>query len=158
MSGFATEGIIVGLFHSFLQKGEVGLEQSMKVRDFVFDYVEGLFYKWHTVSLNRFGSHIDSPKCLKNKKATINPQNKNDDMIIVFCNLKKHPTEIIDCEKKEMLPLTKKQENNAKNKTFTTHASKNLIKSLMKIKTIVRSRITLIAPRFIRGLLVVSVI
>ena len=114
MSGFATEGIIVGLFHSFLQKREVGLEQSMKVRDFVFDYVEGLVYKWHTVSLNRFGSHIDSPKCLKNKKATINPQNKNDGMIGVFCNLKKHPTEIIDCEKKEMLPLTKKQENKCK--------------------------------------------
>lgn len=78
-------------------------------------------------------------------------------MIGLFCNLNKHPTEIIDCEKKEMLPLTKKQEN-TKNKTFTTHASKNSIKSLMKIKTIIRSRITLIAPRFIRGLLVVSVI
>lgn len=76
MSGFATEGIIAGLFHSFLQKCEVGLEQSMKVRNFVFDYVEELFYKWHTVSLNRIGSHIDSPKWLKNKKATINPRIK----------------------------------------------------------------------------------
>ena len=31
------------------------------------------------VSLSRGRSYIDSPKWLKNKKATINPQNKKDD-------------------------------------------------------------------------------
>ena len=30
------------------------------------------------ISLNRVGSYIDSPKWLKNKKATINPE-KNDE-------------------------------------------------------------------------------
>ena len=53
----------------------------MKGRDFAFNFVEELFYKWHKVSFNCGGSHIDSPnspKWLKNKKATINPQNIND--------------------------------------------------------------------------------
>ena len=38
-----------------------------------------LFYdKLHKISLNRGGSYIDSPKCLINKKATINPRNNDD--------------------------------------------------------------------------------
>ena len=40
-----------------------------------FDSVDLLCYK---ISLNREGSYIDSPKWLKNKKATINPQNNDD--------------------------------------------------------------------------------
>ena len=32
----------------------------------------------HRISLNREGSYIDSPEWLKNKKATINPKNKDD--------------------------------------------------------------------------------
>ena len=37
-----------------------------------------LEYKLHKISLRRAGSYIDSPKWIKNKKATINPQNKNN--------------------------------------------------------------------------------
>ena len=51
--------------------------------NFVFDHVEGLFYKFHEVNLNCGGSNRDSPKWLKNK-ATINPKNKNDDMCFKY--------------------------------------------------------------------------
>ena len=35
-------------------------------------------YILNKISLNRDGSYIDSPKWLKNKKATINPKNNDD--------------------------------------------------------------------------------
>ena len=38
-----------------------------------------MYYNLNKVSLSRGGSYIDSPKWLKNRKATINPQNKKDD-------------------------------------------------------------------------------
>ena len=34
-------------------------------------------YELHKISLNRGGSHKDSPEWLKNKKATINPKNND---------------------------------------------------------------------------------
>ena len=37
-----------------------------------------MYYKHHKISLNRGRSYIDSPKWLKNKKATINPKNNDD--------------------------------------------------------------------------------
>ena len=40
----------------------------MKGSEFVFDSVDLLYYKFHRTSLNRGGSYIESPKCLKNKE------------------------------------------------------------------------------------------
>ena len=51
----------------------------MKGSKFVYDSVDVLYYNLNKVSLSRGGSYTNSPKWLKNKKATINPQNKNDD-------------------------------------------------------------------------------
>ena len=51
----------------------------MRGSDFIFKYVELLNYIFHKADLKRSGSYIDSPKWIKNKKATINPQNKDDD-------------------------------------------------------------------------------
>ena len=45
---------------------------------FFYNGVNLLYDKYHKISLNRGGSYIDSPKCLKNKKATINPRNNDD--------------------------------------------------------------------------------
>ena len=45
--------------------------------EFVFDYVNLLYYKCYKINLNRGGSYIDSPDWIKNKKETINPINKN---------------------------------------------------------------------------------
>ena len=50
----------------------------MKGREFVFDYVQLLYYKYHKTNPNRGGPYIVSPDWIKNKKATINPINKKD--------------------------------------------------------------------------------
>ena len=50
----------------------------MRGNEFVFDSIDLLHYNLHKINLNRGGSYIDSPKWLKNKKATINLK-KNDD-------------------------------------------------------------------------------
>ena len=63
---------------SFLQKYQEGLEASMRGSEFVYDIVDLLYYNLNKVSLSRGGSYIDSPKWLKNKKATINPKYKDD--------------------------------------------------------------------------------
>ena len=50
----------------------------MRGIEFVFDSIDLLCYELYKISLNRGGSYIDSPEWLKNKKATINPENKDD--------------------------------------------------------------------------------
>ena len=58
-----------------------------------------MYYNLNKVSLSRGGSYVDSPEWLKNKKATINPQNKKDDRcfqyaVVVALNheqIKDHP-------------------------------------------------------------------
>ena len=45
--------------------------------DFEFDGVNFVYYDFNKISLNRGGSYIDSPKWLKDKKSTINPQNND---------------------------------------------------------------------------------
>ena len=70
--------IIEDLLESFLQKYQEGFEESVRGSEFAYDSVDALYYNFNKVSLSRRGSYIDSPKCLKNKKATINPKNKDD--------------------------------------------------------------------------------
>ena len=79
MLGSETDQIIEELFESLLQLYQKNLEESMRGSEFVYDTVDVLYYNLNKVSLSRGGSYIDSPKWLKNKKATINPQNKKDD-------------------------------------------------------------------------------
>ena len=50
----------------------------MKGIEFTFDYVHLLYYKCYKIILNRGGSSIDSPDCIKIKKETINLINKKD--------------------------------------------------------------------------------
>ena len=79
MMGVDTNEIIEKLFDSILQRYKrKGLEESMKVSDFVFDYVESLNYIFHKIDLKRCGSDIETPKWIKKKKATINFKNKDD--------------------------------------------------------------------------------
>ena len=78
MVGNETNEIIKDLFESFLEKYREGLEESMRGSKFVYDSVDVLFYNLNKVSLSRGRSYIDSPKWLKNKKATINPKNEDD--------------------------------------------------------------------------------
>ena len=70
---------------------------------FVYDSFDVLYYNLNKVSLSRCGSYIDSPKWLKNKKATTNPQNKKDDKCYLYAltvalnyeNIKKYPQRIL---------------------------------------------------------------
>ena len=72
--GNETDEIIKKRFESLLQKYLKALEEAMKASEFVFNSVDLLQYKCHKISLNRGRSYIDSPKWLKNKKATISPK------------------------------------------------------------------------------------
>ena len=78
MVGSETNEIIIDLLEFFLQKYQEGLEESMRGSEGVYDSIALLYYNLNKVSLSTGGSYIDSPKWLKNKKATINPQNKKD--------------------------------------------------------------------------------
>ena len=77
--GSKTDEIIKELFESLLQRYQEGLEESMKGSEFIFDSVNLLHYHLQKTSLKRTGSsYIDSPEWLKNKKATINPKNNDN--------------------------------------------------------------------------------
>ena len=41
---------------------------SMRASKFIFNYVQLLYYKCHTMNLNHGRSYIDSPDWIKNKK------------------------------------------------------------------------------------------
>ena len=101
MIGSDTGEIIEELFESFLQKYQEGLEESMRESEFAYDSVDALCYNLNKVSLSRGGSYIESPKWLKNKKATINPKNKDDKcfqytltVALIHEQVKDHPERI----------------------------------------------------------------
>ena len=99
MIGSETGKIIEELFKSLLQKCQEGLVESVKGSEFIFDSVDLLYYHLQKTSVKRIGSsYINSPKWLKNKKATINPKNNDNNCfqyaIIVALNpkqIKSHP-------------------------------------------------------------------
>ena len=73
----------------------------MKGTDFVFHSVDLLYYELDEISLNRGGSYIDCPAWLKNKKATINPKNNDNEcfkyatVAALNCNnINNHPEKI----------------------------------------------------------------
>ena len=78
MIGSETDEIVEELFESLLQRYQEGLEESMRGSEFIFDSVDALHYNLNEIRLSIGGSYIDSPKWLKNKKATINPKNNDD--------------------------------------------------------------------------------
>ena len=69
--------VINNLFDSLKNRYQNNL-QSMRGSEFVFDYVQLLYYKCHKINFNHGESFINSPYWIKNKKTTINPINKKD--------------------------------------------------------------------------------
>ena len=65
--GNKIDEIIEEFFESLLQRYQKRLEESIRGSEFVFDSVDLPYYKLHEICLNRGGSYIDSPECLKNK-------------------------------------------------------------------------------------------
>ena len=49
-----------------------------KGSDFIFESVDLLSYSFHKISLKRGKSYIKSPEWVLNKRATINPKNKDN--------------------------------------------------------------------------------
>ena len=47
------------------------MEESMKISNFIFGYVSGIYYLCHNATRNQGGLYIESPKWLKKTKATI---------------------------------------------------------------------------------------
>ena len=78
MMGCETDEIIEELFKSLLQRYQETLQKPVRGSEFIFYCVDALYYNLNKISLNRGGSYIDSPKWLKNKKATLNPKNCDD--------------------------------------------------------------------------------
>ena len=74
----------------------------MRGSEFVPSGTDLLYYHLQRISMNRKGSsYIDSPRCLKNKKATMNPKNNDNNcfqyVLIVALNhkeIKNHPERI----------------------------------------------------------------
>ena len=79
MKGTETNDIINELFESFFKKYQEGLETKMEGSNFVFESVDLLYYSLHEISLSKGGSYIDSTDWIKKKKATIKPQNKDNE-------------------------------------------------------------------------------
>ena len=106
MTGVDTNDVVKELFKSTLERYQTGLQESMRRSEFVFDCVNELHYKLHKLALNRGRSYIDSPRGLRNKKATINPQNMNDDrcfqyaltVALSYGKIKNHPERTKDIE------------------------------------------------------------
>ena len=78
MLGSETDEIIEEHFKSLLQKYQEELKESMGGSYFIFDSADALYYDLNKIILSRGGSYIDSPAWLANKKAAINPKNKDD--------------------------------------------------------------------------------
>ena len=78
MIGSETDDIIDKLFEFILQRYQECLEELMRGSQFVLNNIDLLYYHIKKISLNRGGSYADSPKWLKNKKATINPNNNDN--------------------------------------------------------------------------------
>ena len=78
MMGSETNDIIDEFCESHLQKYQEGLEESVRGSEFVPDSTDLLYNHLQRISLKRGGSYVDSQKWLKNKKATINQNNSDN--------------------------------------------------------------------------------
>ena len=101
MMGNEKDEIIEKLSEFLLKNCKKDLEEPMRESEFVLDSINLLYYHLQKIGLKRGGSYIDSPEWLKNKKATINPKN-NDDNCFQYAltvalnhqNIKKNPSRI----------------------------------------------------------------
>ena len=78
MIGNEIDEIIKNLSESLLQRHQEGLEEPIRGSNLFYNGVNLFYYKLHKISSNRSGSYTDSPKWLKNKKATINLKSNDD--------------------------------------------------------------------------------
>ena len=78
--GNNTDEVIDRLFNTMLQRFQEAKETSFeRGSEFIFENVDSLYYYFQKIDINRSGSYIETPKWLKDKKATNNPKNRDDD-------------------------------------------------------------------------------
>ena len=102
MNGTDTSDAINELIDSFMKRYQEGLETKMKGSSYIFERIDLSEYHLHKISLNRESSYTESPNWLKNKKATINPQNTKDNNCFQYAiiaalnhhNIDHHPERI----------------------------------------------------------------
>ena len=78
----------------------------MKDSKFVFESVDLLYYSLHKTTLRRGKSYIESPEYLRNKGATINPKNYDENNCFQYAitvalnhqNIENHPERISNIE------------------------------------------------------------
>ena len=98
MIGKNTNEINQELFDSLLNRYQERLEQSRESVGFVFDHVNGLYYKSHKISLRHFESYIDSPELDQKQKSYRNSKNNDNNCFqyavtvpLNHVNIEKHP-------------------------------------------------------------------
>ena len=98
--GYETDNIIKELCKSFLNNYQNKDIILRKGGDFVFESVDLLTYSVHKISLRRGRSYIKAPEWVINKRATINPKNKDKcfqysvTVALKHQNIKNHPERI----------------------------------------------------------------
>ena len=76
-----TDEVIDKLFDTMLQKFQDARETFEKGSEFIFENVDILYYYFHRIDMRWSASYIETPEWLKNKKATINPKNEDDNCL-----------------------------------------------------------------------------
>ena len=99
--GYETEEVAENLIMQLLQKYQDNLQNKMKGSDFIFNGINYLYYDLNRITIRKGGSHIESPKWLKDKKCTINQKNTDNKcfqyantLALNFNNINKDPQRI----------------------------------------------------------------
>ena len=102
MIGSDTDEVIEELFKISFAKIS---RKFRRKNEFVFYSVNMLYYSLNKISFNRGGSYIDSPEWIKNKEATINPNNNDNKcfqyastVVLNYEKTKNHPERISNIE------------------------------------------------------------
>ena len=76
MIGNDKDEIVIKLFNYVLRRDQQG-SKTISGSEFLFDFFDRIFYKFHKGNLNCAGSYIDYPNKIKNKGTTLN-EKSND--------------------------------------------------------------------------------
>ena len=104
--GNETDDVIDNLFESLLDNYQKEQQIMRGGSNFSFESVELLQYSLHKIKLKRGGPYIDSPEWLRNKLATINLKNYDDNNCFQYAitvalnhqNIENHPERISNIE------------------------------------------------------------
>ena len=82
--GSDTDDVIDNLFDTVIQIFHEAIETSERGSELIHESLALLYYYFQKIDMRIVGSYIEPSDLLKKKKATINPNNKNDDKFIQY--------------------------------------------------------------------------